>query len=44
MAETFSTSATPPSATRRRPSKRAYLLITLFALLLVAVPIRLLVP
>src|SRR5580704_16675923 len=36
MAETTSTSAR--SASRRRPSKRAYLLITLFALLLVLFP------
>jgi hypothetical protein len=36
MAE--STSARSPSASRRRPSKRAYLLITLFALLLVLFP------
>jgi hypothetical protein len=38
MAETSSTSAGTSGATRRRPSKRAYLLITLFALLLVLFP------
>jgi len=38
MAQIQSTRASSPGSSRRRPSKRAYLLITLFALLLVLFP------